>query len=276
MSVAQNRHAIERALKRIQFHDADFVLIDQPLMSAATKLQLPGRIVYRPTDIYPSGVPARRQRQLLRHAHAVIATSAYVLDKLGVEAALPTVVIGNGVEFSRFVARQTGPARSGLVYVGAIDYRFDWKFILSASRAFPHEAFTLYGPVTTNIPRLPANVRLAGPTPYQSIPEILVTARVGLLPLSPVETNLGRSPMKLYEYIAAGLPVVTRRRGPGWDSELDRLVFTYNDADDAIGAVEKALSAVPEPDLTKRVASSQDWSHKAAEVEAFLDIVARE
>ena len=67
--------------------------------------------------------------------------------------------------------------------------------------------------------------------PYQSIASELHRARVGLLPLSASRENEGRSPMKLYEYLAAGLRVLARststlveRRALGVANRADALL----------------------------------------------------
>jgi glycosyltransferase involved in cell wall biosynthesis len=52
------------------------------------------------------------------------------------------------------------------------------------------------------------NLVLLGPRSYDLIPAFLQHADIGLLPLTSHPANAGRSPMKLYEYGAAGLYVV--------------------------------------------------------------------
>ncbi|HKY01500.1 MAG TPA: glycosyltransferase, partial [Burkholderiales bacterium] len=95
------------------------------------------------------------------------------------------------------------------VYAGALDDRFDFEQ-MHALAQLPLQ-IVLIGPATPNasgvLGSLP-NVHLLGPRPYRSLPGYLQHAQIGLLPLTRHPANEGRSPMKLFEYGAAGLPVI--------------------------------------------------------------------
>jgi glycosyltransferase involved in cell wall biosynthesis len=59
---------------------------------------------------------------------------------------------------------------------------------------------------------LPSNVHLLGPRPYASVPAYMAAAGVGLIPFRTRGMKAfvdDINPLKLYEYMAAGLPVVT-------------------------------------------------------------------
>ena len=69
--------------------------------------------------------------------------------------------------------------------------------------------------------RLP-NVHLLGSRPYGALPEVLRGADAALVPYAINDLTRSVFPMKVYEYLAAGLPVVThptaraqRNRGGG-------------------------------------------------------------
>ena len=53
------------------------------------------------------------------------------------------------------------------------------------------------------------NLVALGSVDYSKLPQILSQCAVGLLPMSDDASNAGRSPMKFFEYLAAGLPVVS-------------------------------------------------------------------
>ncbi len=97
------------------------------------------------------------------------------------------------------------------VYVGALDERFDFRAIQALALARPQWSIVLIGPRGGNqlwAAKL-ANVYFLGARPYEKIPGYLHHSSVALLPLSDHPANAGRSPMKIYEYGAAGLPVIT-------------------------------------------------------------------
>lgn len=258
---------LHRSLRDTGFLGARLMLVDQPLMSAGPLTRFAKTVVYRPTDLYPSGAAATKQRALLKRAHGVIATSAEVLQALPIAGDLPRMTVENGVEFSRFAVPPAND-RFGAVYVGALDERFDWEAIRRFALAVPGAPVRLAGPCSSAPSNLPPNVEVLGSVPYEDVPSLLASARVGLLPLSDAPSNRGRSPMKLFEYLAAGLRVVTRETPVTAERNLPG-VTTYRTSD--LGA--KLYAREHEHGGTNtagiETARLQDWSAKADEVESF-------
>jgi teichuronic acid biosynthesis glycosyltransferase TuaH len=251
---------------------ADIVLLDQPLLWSSKLRKAARTLVYRPTDLYESGVKARLQREILRHADAVVATSTEVLARLELNATLPSIALPNGVELGRFRDDgDDGPRPQRAVYVGALDDRFDWAAVQSMAAAAPDWSFDVYGPGSGPSQGLPANVSLNGTVAYEELPAILRNARIGLLPLSDVPVNRGRSPMKLYEYLASGLSVVTRET-PVLGSNPETGVFTYQDPSDAPSAFDQARHAAVPNVAGRQAAKGADWTAKARELIQFLGV----
>lgn len=247
----------------------DTVFIDQPLLWDDSVRALSPRLVYRPTDLYPAGLKQRLQQEILAAADGVVATSAEVLRGLGT-LDMPTLVLENGVDAARFTPAAAADARPAVcVYVGALDERFDWSRVASWARAYPDVRFVIAGPAATPPVTMPANVELLGPVAYDSLPALLHSARVGLLPLSDDPLNAGRSPMKRYEYLAAGLAVVARET-PVIGGDADAGLFTYTDATAADDALRRAL-AHPSPNAEgMRRAAVESWDAKADALTAFV------
>lgn len=214
-----------RCLEKAGFTDPDLVLIDQPTL-IGLKSVIGGKCwIYRPTDIYPlmSARPGvrRAERACLRECRAVVATSQPVLDHVRAypEFAHPSMVLENGVEAAPYrrsysrpldVPESEGPK---LIYVGAIDRRLDFDAITHLARRIPKATVILIGPVDERARACfspYANIVTLGPRPNAAIPAYLTHADIALLPLSDDPSNAGRSPMKIYEYIAAGLPALCR------------------------------------------------------------------
>lgn len=244
------------------------MVIDQPLLWDESVRGLSDRLVYRPTDLYLSGVKRRLQQKIAAAADGVVATSDEVLRGLG-RIRRPSLVIGNGVDTSHFAPLTAGARQPVCVYVGALDARFDWAQVTGWARARPGIRFVIAGPSQEASPDLPANVELLGAVAYSALPVLLRDARVGLLPLSGDRLNAGRSPMKLYEYLAAGLAVVARAT-PVLHSDEGAGLFTYSGAGDAVEALDRALGH-PSPNFAgEATAASEAWSTKAAQLAGFL------
>ena len=206
-----------RALGQDPDRPFDLTLIDQPLLDYLLDDLPVGPVVYRPTDVNVRPAQIAAEDRVLARCQGVVATSSVVATAITerlvqLDRTLPVVAVPNGAQIAVFEV--DGPSwseRRGAVYVGALDERFDWAAVQEMAQAEPDEPVDVYGPVTGAVPALPGNVTVRGPVPYEQVPGLFATHRVGILPLSDHPTNAGRSPMKLYEYLAAGLRVVSRR-----------------------------------------------------------------
>ncbi|WP_336645776.1 glycosyltransferase [Microbacterium sp. USHLN186] len=266
------RFSVARELRRYGIDPAfDAVLIDQPLLWDSAVRALAPRLVYRPTDLYPSGVKNRLQRTIRDVADGVVATSEVVLRELG-GFSQPRRVIGNGVDVAHFT--QGTPERGGrppvCVYAGALDSRFDWQQLSAWALAHPEVKFVVAGPSPQPTAPLSENIELVGSIAYDALPALLHDARVGLLPLSDDPLNAGRSPMKLHEYLAAGLAVVARGTSV-IRSDSAAGMFTYDNEVDAGTALTRALGSASPNAGGVRVAANESWQMKAGELAAFLN-----
>jgi glycosyltransferase involved in cell wall biosynthesis len=263
---------IRSMLERHMSGPIDLVFIDQPRLVGLTKALNPRAILYRPTDLYfqmPGGsTVASAEALAIARSTTVVATSEAVARHVRtISPQKPTVVLPNGVELRHFASITAPPpeyaanSRKRAVYIGALDERFDVPTVRRLAESHPDVEIVLVGPPLApeldTLRRL-ANVRLLGARPYAAIPAYMQHADVGLLPLSDHPANAGRSPMKLYEYGAAGLPVlarhteeISRRREP--------FVFTYHDAPEAVDLLGRLVTEGWPAATSAAAASAHSW-----------------
>lgn len=156
------------------------------------------------------------------------------------------------------------------MYVGAIDHRFDWDSVVLMAEGNPDVGVSVFGPAGDVAARaLPGNVSVRGPVSYAEAPAVLRRARVGIMPFTQSAMNQGRSPMKFYEYLAAGLNVVTtlhltptQRGAPG--------VWSVRD-DQVDGEALRRAHRAPVNDSGVEVARAMDWSGRARRLGTFLE-----
>jgi len=214
---------LRRKLASLGFQHADLLLIDQPKMQGLEGMVSAGAVVYRATDLYPeiTGDPlvALAEEMLVRKADLVVGTSQPVLNHLRTLGnPRRELLLENGVDVAHFSTPRPAPSEyEGIagpiaVYAGALDERFDLDLIKYLCAKLPSLRVMLIGPVSTEARRVVEgipNATLLGPRRFEVLPAFLQHARIGLLPLSAHPANAGRSPMKLYEYGASGLPIVS-------------------------------------------------------------------
>ena len=269
VQLAEAGQSLEKAIKRIGFDDADYILIDQPLMSGYVRSAVPrGKVVYRPTDTYDQRPASIRQNFLVNSCVGLVATSGAVLNELKIPENLPRLILENGVELGRF-GGDVSSHRSGFVYVGAVDYRFDWDSVISIANANPNEEVRIIGPISRERRNLPANIRLLGSISYDQVPSYLLEARVGLIPLNSADVNQGRSPMKYYEYLASGLSVVATSTASLRERNTSQTLL-FRDAGEA--ARVSRISLTLDAPNTRGIedAKGQDWPVKAGLLLEFL------
>ncbi|MFM0095238.1 glycosyltransferase [Paraburkholderia nemoris] len=133
-------------------------------------------------------------------------------------------------------------------FVGAISrYKIDFELIESMAISHPEWSIVLIGKVgegdpdteVSAIEKLP-NVYLMGPRPYEVLPAYLKGLDVALLPNKINAYTQAMFPMKFFEYIAAGKPVVATNLNAL--SAFSEACSLAEDHDSFIRRVEEALS----------------------------------
>jgi len=164
-----------------------------------------------------------------------------------------------------------------LVFVGAIAAKkLDLELLAALADAQPGWTFALVGPVglgdpDTDVSALTAraNVHLLDARAHARLPEVLRGAAVGLIPYRRSRLTESIFPMKVYEYLAAGLPVVA--------SGLPALegvsgVELVEGPDQALVAIERALRE-DSPDRRRARSDSvrgYSWEARLDEIAAAL------
>jgi len=246
------------------------------------------QVIYHCVDEYSafsdaSGEIRAREHDLLAKSDLVFACSSPLLESKR-QHNPNTYLITHGVDYDHFRrACDSGPIAPELAglrgpilgFHGLIADWVDVKLIGELARLRPEWTIALVGRVDTDVSPLQnlANVRLLGHRPYQRLPEYLRCFSVALLPFVWNELTMNANPLKLREYLAAGLPVVAAPL-----PEVARLarseaaVFLASTASEYAqrisGLLERGVAG-PSQDRSVRMAT-ESWDYKVAEIERFL------
>jgi len=265
--------SLESIFRRFDFEEVDLLLVDEPRMAGIERFCRAKKLIYRSTDLNaefkkdPSILKA--ERWLIEQACGLIGTSEPVLKSLrSVAPNKPFILMENGADLAFFSALQEIPSEfqeipePRAIYVGAVDERFDFTSIDVLGRERPDLSIVIVGPVT--VPNLVSgdNIYFLGSKPYATIPAYLQHSQIGLLPLNAHPANRGRSPMKLYEYAAAGLPVVATN-SEEIARRQDSFVYAFEGSGEIAAAVQKALAEKGNAVNPADAAREHDWRRKA-------------
>jgi glycosyltransferase involved in cell wall biosynthesis len=164
-----------------------------------------------------------------------------------------------------------------IVFTGAIvATKLDFDLLIALARARPAWSFALVGPVGpgdphTDVSGLAAepNIHLLGPRVYSELPDVLRGADAGLIPYARNGLTESIFPMKVYEYLAAGRPVVATPL-PALDGIAE--VATAPDAPNIAGLLDDALAHDDDEHRAERsrAAASHSWERRLQEIEAAI------
>jgi len=120
----------------------------------------------------------------------------------------------NGCDPQRFLTdtRATGPITVG--YMGKLGHRIDFGLILNTIQDCQDVRFVFCGPLLDEeakrfVRSLPSNALHVGDVHYEDVPGMLARFDIGWIPHRVGHGEVGGDVIKLYEYRATGLPVLT-------------------------------------------------------------------
>ena len=169
-------------------------------------------------------------------------------------------------------------ARPRAVFTGAVvATKLDFPLLVALARRRPDWSFALVGPIGPGDPRTdPAvltaepNIHLLGRRVYGELPNVLRGADAGLIPYARNELTESIFPMKVYEYLAAGLPVVA--------TELPAItdvagVATAADAEGLALLLDEALTrSGPEHRAARSLeAAAYSWDRRLEEITIAIE-----
>ncbi|MDR7420598.1 MAG: glycosyltransferase [Armatimonadota bacterium] len=146
-------------------------------------------------------------------------------------------------------------------YHGAIAEWFDTALVAEMARGRPSWSFVLVGSMyTANMKPLAGlrNVYLPGEQPYARLPAFLHAFDVCLIPFKRSPLTDATDPVKFYEYLSAGKPVVSVTLPELQPHAAEGLVAFADDAQGFLEAVERALAT----DTPAEAARRRRWAER--------------
>ncbi len=285
------RRAVRKAARRIGIeHPILWGYVPQALVLIET-LQ-PRAIVYHCVDDLGAheridGVAFARAEELYAgRADLVIASSPPLAERMR-GLADDVQLMPNVADIDLFAsALDDGPVDAGLdvlprprlVFVGAVSsIKVDLELLGELADLRPEWSIVLVGPVglgdpNTDVSKLAAraNVHLLGHRAPSELPALLRGASAGLIPYRLNRLTASVFPMKVYEYLAAGLPVVS--------TPLPSLAgvgeISFATGAEETASVLEGLLADDDEDKRRnrsRTAAGHSWEARIAEIDQALE-----
>jgi len=157
-------------------------------------------------------------------------------------------------------------------YLGTLERRMDYDLILEVVKTNSEKTFVLAGPVWDNyVPqelfKVP-NVHIIGPIPYDELPQLVKGFDVAIIPFKKDEVSSTIFPLKLFEYLGAGKPVVITSFNPDL-KEYTNGVVTYADGEEQFTtALNEVIKSDSQEKIAKRIAVARlnTWAKRTDDI----------
>jgi teichuronic acid biosynthesis glycosyltransferase TuaH len=162
-------------------------------------------------------------------------------------------------------------------YFGNIERRLDYNLLNNVTEANPEVSFVFAGPVSKEF--IPSwfyersNIHLTGPVPYEQMPRVLKGFDVAMIPFKKDEVSATIFPLKLFEYLGAGRPVVATDFNPDLEDFTASTVAYCNSAASFSDAIRTVLNGDYDQLREKRlaVAAQNTWEKRSSEFGALIN-----
>jgi len=229
---------------------------------------------------YYPGEPAWTPELLIRLLFSadVVSTSSLALEREFTKLGARRVVhVPNGVheDFLRATASTRVASPGAVGFLGHIGPWVDMELLETLADALPEHTLQLVGslapaakPALERLLRRP-NTRFVPQVAYTAVPNVLRQFSVGLIPFRSSAYTRAVNPIKLYEYAAADLPIVSTAFSPDV-ARFDGVVDVCDTVDEFVDLV-RARAEGRGLRSTRWIAEAHSWSRISDQFKVLVD-----
>jgi len=157
------------------------------------------------------------EKKVIKEVDIILAVSRSIYEKINKVRKQNVYYLPNGVDLTGFKKNPVFPkeypniSKPRIVYLGS-GYLVDWRLLINLANKMKSYSFVVIGPCPSKVVKmsLPKNIHMLGVKSPDEVPSYLFYSDVGIMPFKkiPAIFNMER-PLKFYQYLAAGLPIVS-------------------------------------------------------------------
>lgn len=231
------------------------------------------------------------EKKIVDISKCVITTSRDLYDEIikynNSYSVSKVYIVNNGVDIENFdinkvnkvndvkIFKQNNKRKVG--YIGTISTWVDLDLIKNIALKYSDLDFYIIGPIEkqTYMQKYSkiGNIIFTGSQPYYSIPNILNKLDICIMPFKKTDLVKAVNPVKIYEYLAMGKPVIALRYEE--TEKFGDLIYMYNNEDEFQLCLDKILQGSESTSVIDRrikFAQNNSWENRTNTLEKILNI----
>lgn len=209
----------------------------------------------------------------------VVLTTSDKLFNVASQVNPHTFLVPNGCDYDHFSNRIYGPPvdianlpRPIIGYIGVVATWVDLNLIVKVADQYPDYSIVVVGPLynVTDVPQRP-NIHWLGFRDYEVLPAYAQNFDVGIIPFRVSSMIEAVNPIKMWEYMATGMPIVTTPMPEV--RKFDDVVLVSDTDEEFVLNISRAIYGDTEDNRNKRIvlARENSWRVRA---QLVIEIIA--
>lgn len=233
------------------------------------------------TSVFRQKLISKAENRIIQKADTVYCTSDYLRSRIVEKRQIHENVytLENGVEFDLFASKQDKMEKilpadfdgTVLGYIGGIKPKLDFELIQKVARKRRDWLILFVGPDGTNSDSefkqviKEENVVWIDSVPPTDVPKYMNLIDIGIMPYKPSQYNQAVFPLKLFEFLASGKPVIGVHL-PSTKKYTQKFVYHLLEKDNpeefiqVCEQLEKNKRQETNVRLRKQLAKTKDWN----------------
>lgn len=278
-------NAVNEVINYLNFNDS-ILLLQNPMAIGTVKNLYCKRLVFDAIDNWLFH-PQMPDKELIKNNYDYVDSNADLI--MTVSQALTKTFPGNGnaywvpngvdVEYFAGALKQQNSGAKVIGYVGKIQDRVDFNLVEECLKKFPNIRFVFLGPVYSQADRIKdlqvryTNIMFKGDIHYSKLPKEMREFDITIIPHKVDRFTESMNPLKLYEYLAAGKPVVTT--GVAGTSLISDYVFVADSSNKFIEYLQNLIEGTLSVESEKIVSSVPEECKWSSRTNTMLELMGK-
>jgi teichuronic acid biosynthesis glycosyltransferase TuaH len=162
-------------------------------------------------------------------------------------------------------------------YLGTVERRINYKLLLAVVKKNRDKTFVIAGPISDDYALdqvfKESNVIKMGPIPYLEVPQVINSFDAAIIPFKKDEVSSTIFPIKLFEYLSFGKPVIATDFNMDLKNFTGDIVDYCTDAESFSCAINNALKTDSDAKIESRksLANENTWEKRSEHIAEIID-----